>query len=303
MNTIAQFTQQVDETIGKTAYEALIWAASRATGLHDRAQIIDDVRVPYFYRAGEQSSPLLFIHGFGGDKEGWLGMSAFLSRHRGLILPDLPGFGAAGPADARQATPRAQARVLLTLLDRLGVRRVHAIGNSMGGGIAQRLAHDAPERIASMTLIGSMGPIVEPSEFGQALAAGTNPLITADPVDYDRLIRLVAERVPPVPRVIRRYLGATQASRSEGLASIFPAVASPPAGEGLPDLEAIETPTFILHGVHDRVIHPSTARALHGGLPNARLEMLEGLGHIPHLEAPRTMARALEAFLQSLPEG
>jgi magnesium chelatase accessory protein len=73
------------------------------------------------------------------------------------------------------------------------------------------------------------------------------------------------------------------------------------AGEGgVPHaLERIQAPALIVHGAEDRVIHPDTARDVAGSLPNARLELMSGVGHVPHMEAPRAVARLIDAFMDA----
>lgn len=297
MPPLSTFSTRVERTAGRLGYHALTWAAARAAGLHDERVTLAGVTVPVLLREGS-TPPALLLHGFGADKEGWLPMASFLRRSRGLVLPDLPGFGAAGRIEPARASARAQAAAVLSLMDRLGVERAHVIGNSMGGGIALRLAQDAPERLASMTLIGSVGPIVEASEFFSALERGRNLLLVDDAADFDRMLHLVAARPPPTPRALRRHLGAAHAARRPELVELFQGWTAAATGDGVPEeLERLHTPALVVHGELDRLIHVSTARALGRRLPDARLELLGGIGHIPQLEAPLQVARLIERFL------
>ena len=299
----------VELALGKAQYRTLTGVARRVAGVRRGSTVIEGVHVPYFlrHRAGwlgigaTTREPLLLVHGFGGDKEGWLLMASMLGRRHSLVIPDLPGFGAAGAIPKRAASAGSQARVLAALLDELGFRRAHLVGNSMGGGIAIRFAAEFPERTASMTLMGSAGPIVEKSELGLALDRGENPLLTDGPDDLDRLLRLVAEKVPPSSRAMRRHLGAERFSRRDAQALLFDGWVSPAPGDGIPeDLESIAAPALVIHGEHDRVIHPATGKALARRLPNARLEILEGIGHVPMMEAPKLSAQLVDRFVASL---
>jgi pimeloyl-ACP methyl ester carboxylesterase len=172
----------------------------------------------------------------------------------------------------------------------------------MGGGVALRFAHDFPEQTASMTLIGSVGPIVERSEVGEAIDRGENPLLTRGPDDLNRLLRLVAERLPPSTRAMRRYLGTERWKRAPALAELFEGWVDPAAGDGVPTaLGALDAPALVIHGGKDRVIHPSTGKALAEGLARAKHVPMASLGHVPQLEDPRGVAKELEGFLASLP--
>ena len=108
-------------------------------------------------------------------------------------------------------------------------------------------------------------------------------------------------RPPLAPRALRRYLGQNHASRRADYEDLFQGWVHPGEGNGVPeDLEAIHAPTLVLHGDRDRVIHVSTGRALADRLPNARLEVLEGIGHLPQVEAPVRVARSIERFVGAL---
>jgi pimeloyl-ACP methyl ester carboxylesterase len=297
MPSLNVISEHFERAAGRFEYRALTWGAARAAGVHEETFSLAGVSVPVLLRDGVDA-PMLLLHGFGADKEGWLPMAALLRRSRGLVIPDLPGFGVADAIEPASASARAQAAAVLSLLDHLAIERVHVVGNSMGGGIALRLAQDAPARIGSMTLIGSVGPIVIKSQFLLEVERGDNPLLVKDVADFDRMLRFVSERSLPAPRAIRRYLGAAYAARRTYLNGLFQGWIASAPDAGVPeDLERLSTRALILHGTQDRVIHASTAAALAHRLPNARLEFLEGVGHIPQIEAPLQVARHLERFV------
>jgi abhydrolase domain-containing protein 6 len=297
----------IEHAIGKAQYRAFTGVLRLLAGLRHGAAVIEGVHVPYFVRERPASSgtaagvPIVLVHGFGADKEGWLVTARRLGRQHSLVIPDLPGFGAAGAIPRHAASAAAQARVLGALLDALGTPRAHLVGSSMGGGISLRFARDFPERVASMTLIGSAGPIVEKSELGHALDRGENPLLTSSPDDFARLLHFVAEKPPPTSRAARVYLGAERYARRDALALVWDGWLTPPTTEGIPEaLESITTPALVIHGDRDRVIHPSTGKALAARLPNARLELLEGVGHLPMMEKPKRVAALIDRFVASV---
>jgi abhydrolase domain-containing protein 6 len=289
-------------SVGRAQYLALTSVVRTLVGAREQVTVLDGTRVPFFYRPSKSGEPpLLLVHGFGGDKEGWLLFASCLARSRGLIIPDLPGFGAAGGITRDRASARAQAAILAGLLGALGVPRAHLVGNSMGGGISLRLAEDRPELVASLTLIGSVGPVVEKSVVGHAFDRGENPLIVESPEDMERLLGLVAERLPPSPRALRRYLAHERFSRRDAEAELFHGWVGASPADGVPtELAAITARALVLHGDRDKVIHVSTARALAQQLPNATLQVFDGIGHVPQLEAPKKTAKALEGFLDGL---
>jgi abhydrolase domain-containing protein 6 len=271
--------------------------------------VIDGLRLPYLLRRGA-GIPLVMVHGFGDSKETWLMTSLFLARRRALLLIDLPGHGRTSDIEEPAAAARAQATAVARLLDALAAApapqtlataTIDLVGNSMGGGIALRFVRDFPARVRRLVLISSIGPVIEKSEVASALERGENLLIPSESVAHEDFVKLVAERPPRVPGPVQRYVTSQRMSQRPRLERIFRGWVGAHASDGLPqDLDRIAVPTLILHGARDRVIHPSTARALVARLPRAELVLLRGVGHLPQLEQPRLVGRLLERFL-SLP--
>jgi abhydrolase domain-containing protein 6 len=288
--------QRLELTAGRYQMRALERTMALAAGLRPRTIAVGalDLAVLERQRAGV---PVVLVHGFGGDKETWLLMAP---RVRGcpMVLLDLPGHGASTVVGRAEASPAAMGRTVVAALDVLGLDRVHLCGNSMGGGIALWVARHQPARIASLMLVASVAPELAESELTRALARGENLLIPGTQ-DADSFIKLVTEKPPRVPRAIKRYVAARRAAARPVLEELFRGWAFAPPEAGLPpDLEAIEQPTLIIHGARDRIIHPDTARKVARRLPHARLEVLEGIGHVPQLEAPGDVARLLRRHLQ-----
>ncbi|QYO63636.1 alpha/beta fold hydrolase [Leptolyngbya sp. 7M] len=103
---------------------------------------------------GLDSTPLLFIHGWGVSTEPYQEILDQLAQHHVLIAPDLPGT-----ADSKSAQPledyQSYAKALLLLLDALNIEKAHVIGHSLGGGIAIMMAALAPNRVRSLVLANS----------------------------------------------------------------------------------------------------------------------------------------------------
>jgi pimeloyl-ACP methyl ester carboxylesterase len=110
-----------------------------------------------FHVAGE-GAPLLLLHGSGPGVSGWANfagnLATFAAGHKTIIM-DMPGYGASEPTDGHPFYDAAEA--VLALLDHLGIQRVAVVGNSMGGGVAARLAADCPDRVHRIVAIGGVG--------------------------------------------------------------------------------------------------------------------------------------------------
>ncbi len=99
---------------------------------------------------------ILLLHGSPGDRDNFRRMAPLLAQKARVIVPDLPGFGASS-RELPDYSFRAHARYLIQLLDRLGIRRAHVVGYSMGGGAALSLLDLSPERVASLVMLSSIG--------------------------------------------------------------------------------------------------------------------------------------------------
>src|SRR5262245_48131303 len=120
-----------------------------AAGLTPREVTIDGLRVRYV-RAGS-GPPLLLVHGILSSIYTWRDLLPLLAREHDVVALDLPGFGASDlPADL---SGTSYPRVLLGLMDQLGLPRVSIVGHSLGGAVACLLAAERPERVERLALI------------------------------------------------------------------------------------------------------------------------------------------------------
>jgi len=268
-------------------------------GLAVRSANIAGFAMPYL--EGGDGAPLVLVHGFGGDKDNFVRVSAFLRRRYRIVIPDLPGFG-----DASR-DPKASYRIAdqVERLDRfiaaLGLGRVHLGGNSMGGAIVAEYAGRHPDKVASLWLLDAAGtaaahdtPLVR-----DYLATGRFPLLLKSEGDFSGLMRATMSRRPFFPSSLKRILGRRAVADYELHARILGEVAS-----DSPALEAqfsrIETPALIVWGGEDRILDRRGAAALQALLPHGRLVVMPGIGHLPMLEAPRRAAKDYLAFRRSL---
>ncbi|MEO6418164.1 MAG: alpha/beta hydrolase, partial [Polyangiaceae bacterium] len=194
-----------------------------------------------------------------------------------------------------------QARAVKGALDHLGVGRATLVGSSMGGGISLRFAHDFPERTRAVVLLGSVGPIVDKSPLLHALDRGENPLLPGSLEEYVAMLTFVTQKKPWIPRSIATYLAADQMRRKADLTDLFAGWLAQDPGPMEALLADVKAPTLVIHGDRDRVIDLSTARALASHLHDAKLLVLPGVGHVPQIEAPAEVARALETHLAAHP--
>jgi pyruvate dehydrogenase E2 component (dihydrolipoamide acetyltransferase) len=285
---------ELEVAFGGVQLRAMEKAIALAAGV--KAARTDD-GVAYYVRPGKRGLPLACVHGFGGDKETWLLMSALMSRARGIAMIDLPGHGASSDVPEEKASIRHHAEAVLRVMDRAGMDRVVVCGNSMGGGVALRLAASYPDRVAAMVLVASIGRDVH--EGGaRGWLDGENPLIPREQ-DVDKFMEIVMERPPPVGKAVIRHVIMQRVKRADRLHRLFRGFILADGDEGVPrEIGAIDRPALVIHGEQDRIIDKAVALDLVAGLPRAELVVMRGVGHGPQLEAPRAMAKIIERFAE-----
>lgn len=248
----------------------------------------------HYERAGS-GEPLLLIQGMSGTHVSW--GEPFLAPLReefDVTVFDNRGIGLSAPIDG-PFTILEMAEDAAGLLDELGVESAHVVGISMGGMIAQDLALAQPERLRSLTLgctyCGGPGSRLMPQENVEILAAG---MMSGD---RDKAIRASYEvNLSPGFRADEsRYAAFHQMATSVPAAkrtielqaqAIFGHDTSARLGE-------ISVPTLIVHGTEDGVLPYSNGELIASLMPTARLETLEGVGHMFWWERPEHSAELI----------
>lgn len=258
-----------------------------------------------FYLDNERSqakATVVLLHGFADSSLSWLFFArVFRDADYRIIIPDLLGFGRSPrPLDADYGYD-AQARRVLALLQALKIQKAHVVGNSMDGGIAARMALQAPDRIASLTLMDATGAHYKASDLDRLVVMGSNPLLIEKQQDFDALIDFATFRRPLLTQPVVAFLGE-RAMRDRVLHSrIFTSVLLEGLDFLMLDLPDIKTPTLILWGKNDRILHPDNARLFQRYIPGSQLKLFENVGHMPMVEIPEQSAMTVMAFIEGKP--
>jgi pimeloyl-ACP methyl ester carboxylesterase len=257
---------------------------------------------------------VLLLHGLAGNSRTWRAVQPALADTHDVIAPDLLGHGeSAKPmGDYSLGAYASGLRDLLAVLD---VPSATIVGHSFGGGIAMQLAYQHPELCDRLVLVGSGGLGREVSWLLR--------LVTLPGFEYLMPLvfpRLVADAGNDVGRVLSRVsLGSARLSEMwRSYASLAGAAdrkafvrtirgVIEPGGQTVNALDrlylASHLPTLIVWGDGDAIIPVAHARAAHESIPGSRLEILEGVGHFPHVEAPERFIEVLDDFLRTTNAG
>ncbi|KOY00529.1 alpha/beta fold hydrolase [Pseudomonas nunensis] len=245
----------------------------------------------------EASSSILMLHGFTADKNLWLRFARhFVGDHR-VIIPDLAGHGETGFKAGGGYDIGLQAKRMIQLLDVCGVEKVHVIGSSMGGYVAAWLAATYPERVASVALLDPAG-VTSPeiSDMDRQLAKGHNPFLIHSREEFEYFYAMSMANPPWVPGVVMAAIAQRYEQSRDAFEEIFREFrASPPMEPKLPD---IKCPALLLWGRKDRMIDVSSVAVWSKGIDNLRVDIWEGIGHLPMVEEPAGTARLYREFLR-----
>lgn len=251
---------------------------------------------------GRPEAPtLLLLHGTGAATHSWRGLAPLLARDFFVIAPDLPGHGFTDPLpDATLSLP-GMARSVAALVEALGRPPALAAGHSAGAAVLARMCLDgsiAPRLLAAFN--GALAPLPGPANLlfpSMARLLFLNPFTpkifawTADRSAARRLIEGTGSRLDPEGVDLYRRLFA-RAGHVRGALGMMANWDLAGLHRTLPGLA---TRTLLIVGGDDRAILPDTAFALCDRLPDARVALIRGLGHLAHEEAPERVAEVLLA--------
>jgi len=251
---------------------------------------------------------LVLIHGIAGRFENWEAVFELLASEHTVIAPDLPGHGGSGPA-AGDYSLGALAAGLRDLLIALGHERATLVGHSLGGGIAMQFAYQFPEMTERLVLVSSGGLGPEVSLLLRAatlpganlfIAATSGPGQAAGSVLARGLATVGLRPHAEVSEVARGYASLSDPAHRAAFLATLRAVVSAEgqrvhAGDRLYLTDGM--PVLIIWGERDRIIPAEHGEQAHRAMPSSRLEIFEGVGHLPQLEEPGRFVAAVERFL------
>lgn len=255
----------------------------------------------YVYLESENTDAdtLVLLHGFGADKDNFTESAPYLKDFH-LIVPDHIGFGESSKPNPADYTPTAQAKRLHELFSELNLdRKIHMGGSSMGGHIAMTYAALYPAEVKSLWLLDPGGVWSAPkSEVMEIVEeTGKNPLTAKTEDEFRDVFDIVMSEPPFVPGFVLDQMAKKRIDNFELEQDIFVQIKSDSVEERVTGLE---TPTLLVWGVEDRVLNVGATDVLEQLMQNVTTIKMEGIGHLPQLEAPKQTAEDLKAFIAGL---
>jgi pimeloyl-ACP methyl ester carboxylesterase len=259
--------------------------------------------------AGEGGRPILLVHGFtadAGEVSGVLGSLAERGWH--AVAPDLRGHGRSDrPTDAGAYSLELMAADVVALADWLGWDRFALLGHSMGGGVAQLIALDHPERLTGLVLASTFhGPVPGISmelvqlgcwvvrEAGMAGLADAQAARRAENPESVAAFERLQEAIPGYAEQSRARLVSTSPDMWMAMAPRFV-----DQEDRLSRLASLDVPTAVIVGELDGTMFDD-CRRLAATIPGSHLTVIPGAGHVPQLEDPDAWWAAVSGFLSRL---
>lgn len=277
---------------------------------HSRFAIVDGVWVHYQEAGLQAAPPVLLIHGFTASNFVWsevllpIAESGFR-----VIAPDLVGFGFSGKPKENEYTIDAQARMIVGLMDHLGIDSATLVGSSYGGAVAATCALDYSERVERLVLVDAVindharrrpllrfaalpviGDLVSPlmlgsrklvhSQMRKGYAPETMHLFDEKRMTAHHRPLLAASTQRAALATLRRW----RATRIEQ------------------DAPRIKQPTLLIWGADDPEIPLAHGRKLFERMPNSRLIVFNRCGHMPMEEHPREFTEVVTRFCSEVRE-
>jgi pimeloyl-ACP methyl ester carboxylesterase len=267
-----------------------------------------DVAVRLAVHEMGSGKPIILLHGLGASSYSWHKIAPDLAKTNRVIAIDLKGFGRSDkPLDDRYSI-FDQAQLVEKYIVERGLRGVTLVGHSFGGGVALALAlsqKDAGRRnIERLVLIDSIAyrqPLPVFFQLLQTPVLGELGLSLIPPeVQIERALAIAYYEDAKVMRTtVKHYADPlhTQGGRHallQTINSLDPAQADQISAR----YSELKTPALLLWCDHDKIVPLKYGKRLASDLANARIEIIEDCGHIPHEEQPEETLAAIQRFLR-----
>lgn len=230
-----------------------------------------------YAKKGDGAENVILIHGFGGDLVTWMFNVDGIAENATTYALDLPGHGQSSKKIA-DPTVAGLARTVVSFMESLGIEKAHFVGHSLGGAIAMEVARSAPGRVKSLSLVApaGLGPEINIDYLNGFVAANSRRDLK------DLLGKLFADQ-----SLVSRQM-MDEVLKYKRLDGVVPALRSladgfAPGGKQKDILSASlkpAIPTLVIWGKEDQIIPVAHAANAKG----AKVEILEGAGHMPHME-------------------
>lgn len=255
---------------------------------------LDGNRIHYVTAGPKDGKPLLLIHGLGSRIEDWAELiPRFAGAGYRVYAPDLLGYGRSEKPKDSDYSVGAEEQVVVAFMDAMQLKQPDVLGWSMGGWIAMRIAVDHPQRVRRLGLYDTAG-LYFPVTFSFDSFTPKSVDEVAD------LLRALEPKPVQLPEFVSKDV--IRKARATGWVTQR-SIHAMTIGRELMDfrLGGLSQPVLIVWGKEDHLIPLETGERLQKLVPQARLEVVDGCGHLAPRECPVPVFEATKEFLASEP--
>jgi pyruvate dehydrogenase E2 component (dihydrolipoamide acetyltransferase) len=278
-------------------------AASAAAPRNEVVELADGTKIAALLAGPPDAvGTIVFLHGLGGTQSTWASVLGEFAQTYRIAAVDLPGHGASDkPApDSTDYSVSGIAARIGELLEKLELAPTVLVGHSLGGATALQLALDRPKLVRALALVDS-------AALGSEISGELLDRVESEPSREEarRLLELFFEnRRFVLERGIDEMFAARMAPGADDAVKAIAGNAFTRHGQNvvLTDrLGELDVPLLVIWGELDRVIPSTHAVAAAAAQPTAWLEIMEGVGHVPQVEAAPAFATMVNRWLASIP--
>lgn len=266
-----------------------------SANLKSKTIVIDGYKTHYYTNENALAKDtLLLIHGLGDDKNSFVQSAKFLTDDYYLILPDLMASGENSKDESLDLSIKGQVEFLNKFITRLGIKKFHLAGNSMGGHISAAYAIKYAEDVKKLILINAPGLKLD----SHVVYTGFGSVLKNEH-DLDKILSRVFYKIPDMPGPVKKEL-ISQINESRDFLnnSIIPKIKNGAYFDLKDSIYKIKAPTLILWGKHDQVVKFNVAEHFRRGISISKIEVIENASHSPQLEVPNLVATSINKFIQ-----
>lgn len=242
---------------------------------------------------------VVLVHGHPFNRSMWSAQAKFLGTTYRVITPDLRGYGESSVTMGKVGLEN-HATDIRDLLDHLGVDQVILGGLSMGGQIVMEFYWQFPERVRALILADTFAQLDMP-EGKESRIKMANRLIREGMSDYAAEVlpkMITPTNIESQPAIAAHVLNMMKNTPPAGAAASLRGRAE--RRDYVPLLQKISVPTLIVVGKDDEFTPVSDAELMHSLIPNSKMEVIDGAGHMPNLERESEFNTILTHWLSSI---
>jgi pimeloyl-ACP methyl ester carboxylesterase len=272
-------------------FNAQVRFQMRAIGIESHSVTVSGYKVHYIALGPEKGLPVVLVHGLGGHVEDWRNLMPYFAASGFRVYAlDLPGYGESEQPKDFSYSVADEANIVVGFLDALGLKQVDLAGHSMGGWIVQLVAFHRPERIRRLMIFDSVGL--------HELPTWDTNLFT--PTNDEELYQLTVLLIPNPPRAPEFIAKDILRISAKNAWVIHRALAEMLNGQNVTDeiLPQLKMPVLLVWGDLDRTTPLSLGEKMHALVPQSKLEIAKGCGHLAPTSCTEQIGPMVQSFLK-----